>query len=170
MIAERVLNHSLLVPPYGGELIDLLVQPEELDELRSYASQLQSLQISERSVCDLELLACGAFSPLDRFVGKEEHQRILDEMRLSSGHVFPIPVSLPLDACPQLRLDADVALRNAKNDLLAVMTIEEIYEWDNLDVSQKVFGTQDPKHPLVAEMQRWGKLNVSGRLRVLQLP
>ena len=48
-------------------------------------------------MCDLELLACGAFSPLDRFVGKEEHQRILDEMRLNSGHIFPIPVPLPVN-------------------------------------------------------------------------
>jgi sulfate adenylyltransferase len=60
--------------------------------------------------------------------------------------------------------------RNVKNELLAVMTIEEIYEWDANEVAQKVFGTQDPKHPLVSEMQRWGKFNISGPLRVLSLP
>ena len=97
MIAQRAVNHSLLISPYGGNLVDLLIPAEELDELRSYASRLPSLQISERSVCDLELLACGAFSPLNRFVGKEEYQRILDEMRLRSGHIFPIPVPLPVN-------------------------------------------------------------------------
>jgi len=50
------------------------------------------------------------------------------------------------------------------------MTIDEIYEWDVGDVSEKVFGTQDLRHPLVAEMHRWGRLNISGRLQVLQLP
>jgi len=170
MIAERAVNHSLLVTPYGGNLVDLLVPVEELDELRSYASRLPSLQISERSMCDLELLACGAFSPLDRFVGKEEHQRILNEMRLRSGHVFPIPVPLPVNPSPELHLDREVALRSVKNELLAILTVEEIYEWDKTEVAQKVFGTQDPKHPLVAEMQHWGRLNVAGRLRVLQLP
>ena len=170
MIAERAVNHSLLVTPYGGNLVDLLVPVEELDELRSYASRLPSLQISERSMCDLELLACGAFSPLDRFVGKEEHQRILNEMRLRSGHVFPIPVPLPVNPSPELHLDSEVALRSVKNELLAILTVEEIYEWDKTEVAQKVFGTQDPKHPLVAEMQHWGRLNVAGRLRVLQLP
>ena len=170
MIAERALKHSLLVPPYGGDLVDLLVPAEELDELRSYAGRLPSLQISERSVCDLELLACGAFSPLDRFVGKEEHQRIMDEMRLLSGHVFPIPVPLPVNPCPELYLDSEVALRNVKNELLAILTVEEIYEWDKTEVAQKVFGTQDLKHPLIAEMQQWGRLNVGGSLRVLQLP
>ncbi len=170
MIAERALKHSLLVPPYGGDLVDLLVPAEELDELRSYAGRLPSLQISERSVCDLELLACGAFSPLDRFVGKQEHQRIMDEMRLLSGHVFPIPVPLPVNPCPELHLDSEVALRSVKNELLAILTVEEIYEWDKTEVAQEVFGTQDLKHPLVAEMQQWGRLNVGGSLRVLQLP
>ncbi len=164
------MNHSLLITPYGGNLVDLLVPAEELDELRSYASRLPSLQISERSVCDLELLACGAFSPLDRFVGKEEHQRILNEMRLRSGHIFPIPVPLPVNPSPELHLDSELALRSVKNELLAILTVEEIYEWDKTEVAQKVFGTQDSKHPVVAEMQHWGKLNVGGRVRVLQLP
>lgn len=71
---------------------------------------------------------------------------------------------------PAIRLDREIALRNAKNELLAVMTIEEIYEWDREEAAQKVFGTQDLRHPLVAEMYRWGKHNISGQLRVLQLP
>jgi sulfate adenylyltransferase len=164
------VNNSLLITPYGGDLVDLLVPAAELDELRSYASQLPSLQISERSVCDLELLACGAFSPLDHFVGQEEHQRILDEMRLRSGHVFPIPLPLPVNPSPELHLDSELALRSVKNELLAILTVEEIYEWDKTEVAQKVFGTQDLKHPVVAEMQHWGRLNIGGRLRVLQLP
>lgn len=150
--------------------MDLRVPTEQLDELKSYAGRLPSVQISERSLCDLQLLASGAFSPLDRFVGELDHQRILDEMRLSSGHLFPIPVTLPVSAAPELRLDHDLALRSSKNELLAILTVEEIYEWDVAEAARKVFCTEDPKHPLVAEMQRWGKLNISGRLRVLQLP
>jgi sulfate adenylyltransferase len=161
---------ATLISPYGGTLVDLVVSPAEHDELKSYADRLPSIQISERSVCDLELLSVGAFSPLDRFMSREDHQRVLDEMRLASGHIFPIPVALPVDPGPDIQLGQDLALRNSKNDLLAVMTIEDIYEWDREEVSQKVFGTLDLRHPLVAEMHRWGKLNISGRLRVLQLP
>ena len=132
-------------------------------------AHLPSVQLSERSLCDLELLASGGFSPLDRFMGEDTHQRVLEEMRLSSGHLFPIPVTLPVDPGPAIHLDRDVALRNAKNDLIAIMTIEEVYEWDVAQVAQAVFGTLDARHPL-AEMHRWGKLNISGRLQVLQLP
>jgi sulfate adenylyltransferase len=170
MTSPAIANESLLIPPYGGALVNLLAQPEELDELKSYATQLPSIQISERSLCDLQLLACGAFSPLDHFVGRDEHQRILDEMRLNSGHIFPIPVTLPVNPIPELGLDRDVTLRSAKNEPLAILTVQEIYEWDMTEVAHKVFQTQDPKHPLIAEMPTWGKLNVSGRLRVLQLP
>jgi sulfate adenylyltransferase len=151
-------------------LVDLLVPQHELEELRVYAGKLPSLQLSARCVCDLELLATGAFSPLQRFMGQADHQRVLDEMRLADGTVFPIPVTMPVDAQQPISLDRDVALRDAKNELLAVLTVEEIYEWSLEEVAAKVFGTQDSRHPLVAEMNRWGKLNVSGRLRVIQLP
>jgi sulfate adenylyltransferase len=159
-----------LIPPYGGKLVDLSISTSELPALKSHAGTLPSLQLSERAVCDLELLAVGAFSPLDRFMGQEDYQRVLAEMRLSSGHIFPIPVTLPVEPGPDIKLGKEIALRNSKNELLALMTIEEIYEWDLEEIADKVFGTQDLRHPLVSEMHRWGKLNISGRLQVLQPP
>ncbi|MGH9969943.1 MAG: bifunctional sulfate adenylyltransferase/adenylylsulfate kinase [Pyrinomonadaceae bacterium] len=161
---------SSLIPPYGGKLVDLIVSHEESDQLRSYASRLPSIQLSERAVCDLELLASGGFSLLDRFVGREDYRRILDEMRLVNGYLFPIPISLPVEPQQAIHLDQEVALRNAKNELLAVMNIEEIYEWDSSETAQKLLGTQDLRHPLVVEMKRWGRLNIAGGLQVLQLP
>jgi sulfate adenylyltransferase len=159
-----------LIAPYGDVLVDLLVSRDEAAALKAHASSLPSIQVSERVVCDLELLASGAFSPLDRFMGQADHQRVLDEMRLTSGHIFPIPVVLPVEPNPEIQVGQDIALRNSKNELLAVMTVEEMYPWDVDEVSQKVFGTTDLRHPLVAEMHRWGPLNLSGRLRVLQMP
>jgi sulfate adenylyltransferase len=141
-----------------------------MQELKEYAGRLPSVQLSERSVCDLELLATGAFSPLTAFMGAEDYQRVLDEMRLGSGHLFPIPVTLPVTPNESIKLDQDIALRDSKYDLLAVMTVEQLYEWNHNEMAQKVFGTRDLRHPLVAEMHRWGEVNVSGPLRVLQLP
>jgi len=159
-----------LIAPYGGQLVDLVVPGATAAELRAYASGLPSVQLSERSVCDLELLATGGFSPLDRFMGRRDHERVLDEMRLQSGRLFPIPVTLPVDAQADLHLDEDVALRSPKNELLGILTVEELYAWDADEFASTVFGTRDLRHPLVVEMRRWGKLNVSGHLRVLQLP
>ena len=101
-------------------------------------------------------------------MGREDHQRVLDEVAVSAGGYWLR--ELPVDPGPAIRVGQAVALRNAKNELLAVLTIEEIYSWDRDEVAQKVFGTLDLRHPLVAEMHRWGSLNISGCLQVLQLP
>ena len=150
-------------------MIDLMAANEDVERLRARAVRLPSLQLSARATCDLELLATGAFSPLDRFMGEQDYRRVLEEMRLASGHLFPIPITLPVDA-NDVQLDQEVALRDSKNDLLAVMTVEEIYKWDRDAEARAVCGTLDMRHPTVAEMHRWGQFNISGRLQVLQLP
>ncbi len=99
-----------------------------------------------------------------------DYERVLAEMRLANGQLFPIPLTLPVRDDEHIELDRDVALLDAKNETLAVMTIEEIYEWDLAATAQQVFGTTDARHPLVAEMHRWGSRNISGRLLVLKLP
>jgi sulfate adenylyltransferase len=91
-------------------------------------------------------------------------------MRLASGHVFPIPITLSVGPGFKIHLDHDIALRDSKNELLAIMTVEDAYEWDVAEVARTVFDTEDPRHPLVSEMQRWGKLNISGAIRVIKLP
>jgi sulfate adenylyltransferase len=164
------VNQSSIIAPYGGELIDLIVPEAQREERKAYASRLPSVQLSRRAACDLELLAVGAFSPLDRFMGAGDYQRVLDEMRLENGHLFPIPITLPIDDDVKVELDQEIALRDERNDVLAIMTVEEIYPWDLEETARKVFGKNDLRHPLVAEMHRWGKRNVSGRLEVIQLP
>jgi ATP sulphurylase/adenylylsulfate kinase (apsK) len=161
---------TTLIPPYGGQLVNLLVSAEEQEALRAEASHLPSIQLSDRSVNDLELLATGAFSPVNGFLGKADYERVLEELRLTSGHIFPIPVTLPVSNDAPISLDKDVALRNSKNELLAILTVEEIYPWDQRELALKVFGSEDVRHPLVAESHKWGPLNIAGRLRVLQLP
>ncbi|MCY3662871.1 MAG: bifunctional sulfate adenylyltransferase/adenylylsulfate kinase [bacterium] len=159
-----------LISPYCGELVDLIVPQEQAVELKARAAGLPSIQLSDRATCDLELLATGAFSPLDRFMGEGDYRRSVAEMRLGDGRVFPIPVTLPVDDPSAIRLDGDIALRDSRNELLAVMTVTEAYEWDLNETADQVFDTRDVRHPLVSEMHRWGHLNISGPLRVLRTP
>ena len=165
-------ENTKLIEPYGGKLVDLMVPEENLTEVLAYAGTLPSVRLSARAVCDLELLAVGAFSPLDRFMSEADHQSVLDKMRLANGYIFPLPIPLPVDEeeIEGIELGQEVALRSPENELLAIMTVEEIYEWDLEEVAQKVFGTLDLRHPLVAEMHRWGKYNLSGPMQVLRLP
>lgn len=110
-----------LIAPYGGALMDLF-QPAEV------AAGLASIGITERSRCDLELLATGAFSPLDRLLSCDDYHRVLDEMRLANGTLFPIPITLPVDDDAPVMIGSDVVLRGSRNEILAVMTVEEIFD------------------------------------------
>lgn len=162
---------SNLIEPYGGKLVNLLVAPEEVEERLAYAAKLPSVRLTKRNEYDLELLAVGAFSPLDRFMGEADYRSMLDTMRLKNGYLSPIPIVLPIDEDQtNIRIGQQVALHDTRNDIVAIMTVEEIYEWDLAETARKVFGSEDLRHPLVAEMHNWGKYNISGRLEVLQLP
>src|SRR5450759_1887256 len=108
-----------LIPAYGGELVDLFQAVE-------VSPNLPSIRLSERSRCDLELLATGGFSPLDRFLSRADYNRVLDDMRLAEGTLFPIPITLPVDDDAPIALDRDVVLRGPHNEILAVMTIEAV--------------------------------------------
>ena len=159
-----------LIEPYGGELVDLLVQDEEREELQKRATTLPRLQLTPRNICDLELMATGGFSPLDRFMGQADYQRVLEEMRLADGTLFPLPITLTFTKEANIKLDGEVALVDQHNNLLAIMNADEIYDWDREKEARLAYGTNDLRHPLVAEMNSWGHSCVSGRLQVLQLP
>lgn len=161
---------ELLIAPYGGRLIDLCVAPEEREALAARAPALPRIQLSERNLCDLEILASGGFSPLHRFMGERDYKRVLEEMRIADGSLFPIPITLSVPLGTPIKLEAQIALADRRNNFLAIMRVEEIYEWDTVSEARLVYGTTDVRHPLVAEMHSWGGLNISGKLEVFALP
>jgi sulfate adenylyltransferase len=159
-----------LISPYGGKLIDLMVKGEEREELLEKSSRLPSIQISQRALCDLELLATGAFSPLDRFMRKADYERVLTEMRLTDGTLFPLPITLPMDEDSLPSWGEQITLSDSRNNTIAIMQIEEVYHWDELRETRLALGTTDHRHPLVSEMHTWGNVYVSGGLQVIDLP
>jgi sulfate adenylyltransferase len=159
-----------LIPPYGGPLKNLLVPSDQVERLTTHAGELASIQVTERTMCDLELLAVGAFSPVDRFMGKADYFGVLNNMRLADGTLFPIPITLTVADPGQFKVGQEIALRSSKNNRLAILTIEEIYERDPELEAQKVCGTLDAKHPFVAEMKSWGRYNLAGPVQVLEIP
>lgn len=164
-------THEILISPYGGQLVDLIVSEEEREELRASASKLVRLQLTARSLCDFELLATGGFSPLKTFMNRLDYERVVGEMRLSEGTLFPIPITLNFNHDDvSIHLDQELALTDRQNNLFAVMLVEELFECDRRQEMMGVYGTTDVAHPLVAEMTTWGKRSASGKLRVITLP
>lgn len=163
-------TNSILIEPYGGKLVNLVVEGEEREELIEKSKRLPSVQISARALCDLELLATGAFSPLDRFMCKADYERVLTEMRMQDGTLFPIPITLPIEEEAMPNWAEQITISDSRNNTIAVMDIEEVYHWDPQREARLVLGTTDPRHPLMSEMGRWGKVYLSGELKVLNLP
>jgi sulfate adenylyltransferase len=166
------MTETTLISPYGGDLVNLAVPAAEADALRQHANTLPQVILSERNLCDLELMTVGGFSPLKTFMNQADYEGVVNEMRLADGTLWPMPIPLPIDdeTRDQITVGGDVALVDRHRNILAVMTVEEMYAWDMETTAQKVFGTLDTRHPIVAEMYNWGSTNISGPLRVLSLP
>ena len=159
-----------IITPYGGKLVNLVVSEKERESLLAELNQYPSLQLTDRALHDLELLAVGGFSPLDRFMGEEDYQRVLTEMRLADGTLFPLPITLTINKEDLPTRGEWITLRDSRNYIIAVMRIEEVFRWDPTREARLVLGTTDHRHPLVSEMEQWGDLCISGELKVINLP
>ena len=124
---------SNLVPPHGGKLLPLLVVGEELKEHTKEAKILPKVWLNSKEESDLIMLAMGAFSPLRGFMRKEDYQRVVKEMRLTDGLLWPIPITLPVskEGASRLKEGESIALvsRNC-DEIMASMLIEEKYSYD----------------------------------------
>ncbi len=162
-----------LIAPHGGELVNLLVEPERAAELKSASRDWLSWDLTPRQFCDLELILNGGFSPLTGFMGKADHDSVCQKMRLADGTLWPIPVLLdiPRELADKLRAGTSVlALRDPEGVMLAAFHVEELWDIDRDASAQATFGTLDPKHPGVAQLQRSNPVAVGGRLEGIQLP
>ena len=156
-----------------GELVDLLAVPARAAELRAELHDLASWDLTPRQLCDLELLANGAFSPLDGFLSRAETESVCATMRLPNGALWPIPVTLDVEPALADALAAGdrLALRDPEGLPLAVITVAESWRHDREAEAEAVFGTLDPTHPGVDHLlHRTNQAAVAGRLEVLRLP
>jgi sulfate adenylyltransferase len=157
-----------VIPPHGGELVDLLVQKGERERVSARASSLPRVDLSARQAADLELLAIGGFSPLRGFQGADDWKRIVDEMRLADGLAWSIPVTLASDV--EASAGDEVALHGPDGGLLGVLAVDEIFERDPEREAEKVYRTRDEKHPGVAALLAEGARCLAGPVEVVDLP
>jgi sulfate adenylyltransferase len=160
-------------PPHGGDLVNLLVDEERAALLKQVARSLKEVRLNDRQMCDLEMLASGAFSPLTGFMVRIEYESVLDRMRLQNGLLWPLPVCLDVSAilAEDLEAGASLALRDPEGFLLAVLHVEDIWPVEREREAMAVFGTRDIAHPGVRHLYyATGDHYVGGSLEVLSLP
>ncbi|KAF9263350.1 ATP-sulfurylase [Marasmius fiardii PR-910] len=163
--------------PHGGILKDLLVRDSNIaSKLEEEAATLPDITLTERQLCDLELIQNGGFSPLEGFLNEKDYTSVVDTLRLADGTLFPIPVTLDvskedidrLSITPGTRL----SLRDPRDDeALAILTVDDVYKPDFVKEATQVFGADDRAHPAVAYLHaRVKEFYVGGKIQAIQAP
>lgn len=161
--------------PHGGVLQDLIARDaHKAAELLQETSSLYNYVLNDRQLCDLELLLSGGFSPLDGFLNEHEFNSVVENMRLTNGLLWPMPITLDVsnEIAAQLQIGQRISLRDNRDDTpLAILTVESIYKPDKDKEAKLVFGTNDQGHPAVKYLyQTAGAVYVGGKLQGIKMP
>jgi sulfate adenylyltransferase len=159
--------------PHGGKLKNLYLDQATATETKQRSRELPSWDLTARQICDLELLLNGAFSPLEGFLGQRDFERVLQEMRLVDGTLWPIPITLDVSKrfADSIGTGTTIALRDPEGVLLATMDASSIYTPDKAAEAAAVFGTNDTAHPGVRYlMSTAGEVYLGGRLHGVEAP
>ena len=168
-----IASTSHIIAPHGGELTDLIAAPERIAELKAHSREWPSWDLTPRQICDLELLMSGGFSPLRGFMTQADYEGVCHNMRLSSGVLWPMPITLDVkeEFAKTLKPGSKIALRDAEGVMLAVLNVEEIWQPDRKSEAQSVFGTTSSVHPGVDYLLNKGNSwYIGGRVEGLQMP
>lgn len=128
---------------------------------------MKKIILNQRQICDVELILNGGFSPLNGFMSKADYNRVCNEMRLTNDSLFPIPVTLDVDAesATQLACGEEIILTDVELNPLALMTINSIWKPSKQLEAELVLGTSDSKHPQAAILfNHSGEYYIGGKL------
>ena len=159
--------------PHGGVLKELYLGESVAEEEKLKATEYHSWDLTPRQLCDIELLLNGAFSPLDGFLSQDDYHSVLEQMRLTSGILWPIPIMLdvPEAFADQLATGEMLALRDQEGVLIATLEIEDLWKPDKTREAELVLGTAHEAHPAVHYlMHQTHPVYVGGKLRGVEPP
>ena len=159
--------------PHGGELKELYLGETAAEQEKDKARDYPSWDLTQRQLCDIELILNGAFSPLNGFLTQQEYQKVLAEMRLPSGVLWPIPITLDVSEAfaAELKPGQMIALRDPEGVLIATQEIQDLWSPDKLAEARAVFGTEDTAHPGVDFLlNRTQPMYIGGPLRGVEPP
>lgn len=150
--------------PHGGELVNRVLSGSALDDALALAASAPTVVLNEVGLADLELIATGVYSPLTGFLGSADHERVITEMRLSNGTLWPIPITLAVseDEAAALTVGDRVALRSQDGLLVGLLELQEKYQVDVRREAELVYRTTDEAHPGVARLYRQGPVLLAG--------
>ncbi|MBC9867707.1 MAG: bifunctional sulfate adenylyltransferase/adenylylsulfate kinase [Opitutae bacterium] len=159
--------------PHGGLLRELYLGEATAEKEKVKALDFKSWDLTDRQLCDIELILNGAFSPLEGFLNRDDYQSVLGEMRLQSGLLWPIPINLDVteEFADSLSSGEHVALRDREGVIIAILEVQDIWKPDKREEAESVYQTQDEAHPGVDYLfTRAREVYLGGKLRGIEPP
>ena len=177
MVNVAVENKFLNYPqqPHGGKLVDKVVTGKEREEELVRAKQLPTIMVDMEASITLEMIATGVLSPNEGFMNEADYNSVLSTGRLTSGVIWPAPLSFaPIgnrnkEIVKSLKVGDEVTLADENNEPVAILQIEDIFQYDKEQRASALFGTTDRNHPGVdAIYRRMGDVSLGGPIRLLR--
>lgn len=162
-----------LIKPHGDELVDLIVNDARSSQLKQESRDWVAIDLAPRQICDLELLINGGFSPLTGFMNREDYESVCQDLHLSNGVIWPVPIVLDVteETAKKLKNGDILALRDDEGFMAAVLHVEDIWEPDRVKEVKAVYGTTNEEHPgvnyILNQTNPW---YVGGKVEAIQLP
>jgi PUA-like domain len=160
------------IAPHGGRLVDRKVPAEERHERLREAEELPKIPLEPRALSDLQMISTGVFSPLEGFMLREDYENVVEEMHLSNGLAWSMPVTLAVDedTARTAKEGSEVALMNGGGEPVATMSLQERYRYDKEREASEVYQTTDEDHPGVAALYQQGDVLLGGEVELIQSP
>lgn len=158
------------IAPHGMQLINRIATPEQRQEFIEKADFLPRVQLDERAVSDLEMIAIGGFSPLPGFMEQADYDRVVTEMRLASGLPWSIPITLSVEEAiaDSLKEGSLIRLDDPTGRFIGVLQLTQKYHYDKTREAINVYRTDEAKHPGVQVVYNQGSVNLAGPVWLLQ--
>lgn len=175
MTKEKISEVSTvegLIKAHGGTLVNRLLEDKARDEAAAKAKGLKKIHLNDREISDVEMIAIGAFSPLEGFMCKDDYHSVMDTMHLKSGLPWTIPVTLSAtaDEAKGITPGMEVALADKAHNILAILSVEEVFAHDKEKEAIQVYGTSEDKHPGVKKVYEMGEYLLGGKISVIKRP
>ncbi|MFZ4666204.1 MAG: sulfate adenylyltransferase [Prochlorotrichaceae cyanobacterium] len=165
------MTHPVVgIPAHGGHLINRIATPAEKNEFLEKAAHLPAVQLDDRAVSDLVMIAIGGFSPLNGFMEQADYELVVTDMHLKNGLPWSIPITLSVDesVADPLKEGEWVRLNDRDGRFIGVLELTQKYRYNKAHEAINVYRTDEEKHPGVAVVYQQGSINLAGPVWLLE--
>ena len=156
-----------MIPPHGHTLVDRIVDEDRSDALRDECEDCEVVTLDQNLLYDFDNIARGVYSPLQGFMSRNDYRKVVSDMTLEDGTVWPLPIVLDVSPEKANRIGPGerIALQGPDGDMVGLMDVDSVYRYNADRMCRQLFGTTDDDHPGVATVRAKDAFFVGGPIK-----